>query len=90
MSIFVPDSEKEGRKNALKKLLSMMGEGAADDISAFKASKSMQSGDELGDVDGKTEIELEIENGDELTEDGAGPAKDEIEMIKHLYEKYCM
>lgn len=85
--MFIPDSEKEGREGALKKLLRMMGQGASDDVMSFKSSR--QSGDEpLGDEG--SEMDMEMENGDELMEAGAGPDEDEKALIAELYSKYCM
>ncbi len=77
--MFIPDSEKEGRKGALKKLLQMMGQGSADEVMAFKKSKEPQFEDE-GE---KPELEIELEGDD-------GPSEEEKAQIAELYSKYCM
>lgn len=88
--MYIPDSEKSGRKDALKKLLAMMGEGASDDLMAFKSERTISDEGEGAPLD----IELEIAEGDgDVDDDDAesmSPSSDEKAMIAKLYKKYCM
>lgn len=85
--MFIPDREKDGRKEALKKLMDLMGKGAADSLSEYKSKKF-----------GKPEVDIEMKIGPEEEEDegmedslkGGAPSEQDIEKIKELYHKYCM
>ncbi len=82
--MFIPDREKEGRKGALKKLVDLMGKGAADSLSEYKAKK-------YGKPE-MMEMEIEVEPEDEIEDSlkGGEPSEEDIEKIKELYHKYCM
>ena len=88
--MFIPEDEKSGRKEALQKLIKMMGKGSADSLMGFKKAKAVPVATEIEVDFGPDADEGEGEEVGEVGEAKVAPSDDEKSMIEELYHKYCM
>lgn len=89
--MFINDEEKEGRKAALQKLMSVMGSAGADKMRGMKDPNKKMTEDFESPDEGRDEADG-FEGGKMPgmdDDDGDEPSSDEKMKIAELYHKYC-
>lgn len=89
--MFIPDSEKDDRKSAIKKLMDIMGEGVGKRLAGLKnpmgASIEIDAApDDEDDMESDKE-DMGHDFGDD--EGPEEPSEEDKARISELYHKYC-